>query len=169
MDIPTEFEKNLTKNDTDDVKHQVGLFVEYVQKEQYYEAAGMLYRREFNKPKVIRQLNNEEIEKFVSLYKMLGIEDYKIDYMRYREYNKNEISLTFIIRKGENGQPDMTSKLFLCPVRLSNGWKLILLDSPTGERELVRPSKRDSMRNLYKESDAGKEDVNVNHQKAVKE
>lgn len=165
MDVPTEFEMSLTKKDTDEVKHQVELFLEYLQREEYYEAAGMLYKRNAAKPKEIRQLDNDEIEKFVGIYQMLGFEDYKIDYMRYREADKNEVSLTFVIRKGENGEQDMTSKLFLCPIRMANQWKLILLDSPNSERGLVKPEKRDSMRTLYHNSEAGKEDAKVNHRK----
>lgn len=159
LDVPTEFENNLTAADTSKVKEIIALFVQKVQEGQFYDAAGMVYRHEYVQGKQIpRVLNNDEIERLVTVYKMFPIVDYKIDYMRFREKELNEVCISIIMKKGENGKPDATSKMFFNPIYFHNKWCLVLDDSHQGTDTFVPVQKRDSMRNVYKASKSSQDD-----------
>lgn len=155
LDVPSEFENRMTTADTAQVKEIIAEFIEHIQKEEYYDAAGMVYRHEMQKGvKFPRELDNDEIERLVNVYKMFPIQDYRIDYMRFREANLNEVCVTVIMQKGENGMPDATSKMFFNPIFIQSKWFLVLDDSHQGTDTFVPVEKRDSMRNLYKKSGA---------------
>ena len=165
LDIPSEFEENLTEHDTAAVKEVIAVFINHIQKGEYYDAAGMVYRQKHVEGNIVpRLLNNNEIERLVSVYKMFPIEDYKIEYMRFRESALNEVCVSIIMQKGENGRPDATSKLFFNPIYYNEKWCLVLDDNKQGTKTFVPKEKRDSMRNVYSNSKAGKADKNVNHQ-----
>lgn len=170
LDVPTEFEENLTEKDTAAVKEVIATFISHIQNGEYYDAAGMVYRQEFVGDQVTpRQLENEEMDRLVAVYKIFPILDYKIDYMRFRENDLNEVCLTVIMKKGENGQPDATSKMFFNPIYHHNVWRLVLDDSHQGTETFVPVMKRDSMRNVYKHSKASTQGNNPNAEKKAAE
>lgn len=159
LDVPTEFEKNLTDADTARVKELIGVYMAHMQNQEYHEAAAMVYRHEEQHSELIpRELNNEEIERLVNVYKLFPVLDYKIDYIRFREAGLNEVCITVIMQKGENGKPDATSKMFFNPIHFHNKWCLVLDDSHQGTKAFVPAAKRDSMRGVYKDSKSGKSD-----------
>lgn len=159
LDIPTEFEEKLTDADTAKVKELIGVFMSHMQEGKYFEAAEMVYRQEEVRSQLIpRELNNEEIDRLVNVYKLFPVVDYKIDYMRFREAGLNEVCITVIMQKGQNGAPDATSKMFFNPIYFHNAWRLVLDDSHQGTDTFVPAAKRDSMRRVYKDSKAGKSD-----------
>lgn len=159
LDVPTEFEKNLTDADTARVKELIGVYMAHMQKGEFYDAAGMVYRQEEKHSEIIpRELNNEEIERLVNVYKLFPVIDYKIDYLRFREAGLNEVCITVIMKKGENGQPDATSKMFFNPIHFHNKWCLVLDDSHQGTSTFVPVEKRDSMRGVYKDSKSSQND-----------
>ena len=160
LDVPTEFENRLTDADTAQVKEIIAVYIGHIQRGNYYDAAGFVYRLEDNgrSQRVPRELNNEEIERMVKVYKLFPIVDYKIDYMRFRENNLNEVCVSVIMQKGQNGQPDAVSKMFFNPIYYGNKWCLVLDDSHQGTNAFVPAQKRDSMRNVYKHSKAGQAD-----------
>lgn len=163
LDVPTEFEEHLTDADTTKVKEIIAVYMSHIQKGNYYDAAAMVYRHEVEKDhKVPRELDNDEIERLVNVYKMFPVEDYKIDYMRFREAGLNEVCISVIMKKGENGQPDAVSKMFFNPIYYGNKWCLVLDDSHQGTDAFVPAEKRDSMREVYRNSGAGKKD-NASH------
>lgn len=160
LDVPTEFENHLTDADTAKVKEIIAIYMKHIQNGEFYDAAGSLFRLEDNgrSQRVPRLLNNEEIERMVKVYKLFPVVDYKIDYMRFRENNLNEVCVSVIMQKGQNGQPDAVSKMFFNPIYHANQWCLVLDDSHQGTRAFVPAQKRDSMRNVYKNSNAGQND-----------
>lgn len=163
LDVPTVFEEKLTEADTAKVKEIIAIYMSHVQKGEYYDAAGMVYRHEMQKgKKVPRLLDNDEIERLVNVYKLFPVEDYKIDYMRFREQELNEVCISVIMQKGKNGAPDATSKMFFNPIFFHNKWCLVLDDSHQGTDAFVPAAKRDSMRGVYKNSNAAKKDANHN-------
>lgn len=169
LDIPTEFEENLTEVDTSQVKELIDTYMNRIQKGEYYKAAEMVYRQEEKHSQLVpRLLNNDEIERLVKVYKLFPVEDYKIDYMRFREAGLNEVCVSVIMQKGVNGKPDATSKMFFNPIHFHNAWRLVLDDSHQGTDAFVPAAKRDSMRGVYKNSNAGKSDPDV-HPVAPKE
>lgn len=156
LDVPTEFENNLTEADTAKVKELIGIYMAHMQEGEFYEAAGMVYRQEEKHSEIIpRELNNEEIERLVKVYKLFPVLDYKIEYMRFREAGLNEVCVSVIMKKGVNGQPDATSKMFFNPIHFHNAWRLVLDDSHQGTDAFVPAEKRDSMRGVYQHSNAG--------------
>lgn len=159
LDIPTEFENNLTDADTARVKELIGVYMAHMQNQEYYDAAAMVYRHEEVHSQIVpRELNNEEIERLVNVYKLFPVQDYKIDYMRFREAGLNEVCITVIMQKGENGKPDATSKMFFNPIHFHNKWCLVLDDSHQGTDAFVPAAKRDSMRGVYQSSKSGQSD-----------
>lgn len=159
LDIPTEFEEQLTESDTADVKALIATYIGHIQNNRLYEAAGMVYRQEMRHSKLFpRELDNDEMERLVNIYKLFPVLDYKIDYMRFREAGLNEVCVTVIMQKGENGKPDATSKMFFNPIYHANKWCLVLDDSHQGTNAFVPAAKRDSMRGVYKASKSGQSD-----------
>lgn len=153
LDIPTEFEKNLTSTDTSEVKELIVTYIELVKEQKFAEAAEMVYRQEMQKGvKVPRPLNNDELDRLFNIYKLFPIEDYKIDYLRFREEGLNEVCVTITMQKGKNGQPDATSKMFFNPIYIQSKWFLVLDDSHQGTKTFVPVEKRDSMRKVFQES-----------------
>lgn len=153
LDIPTEFEENLTSSDTAQVKELVVTYIEFLKEQKYAEAAEMVYRQEMQHGvKVPRLLNDDELERLFNVYKLFPIEDYKIDYLRFREEGLNEVCVSIIMKKGENGQPDAISKMFFNPIYIQSKWFLVLDDSHQGTKAFVPAEKRDSMRKVFHES-----------------
>lgn len=153
LDIPTEFEENLTSSDTAQVKELVVTYIELLKEQKYAEAAEMVYRQETQRGvKVPRLLNDEELARLFNIYKLFPIEDYKIDYLRFREEGLNEVCVSIIMKKGENGQNDAVSKMFFNPIYIQSKWFLVLDDSHQGTKAFVPAAKRDSMRKVFQES-----------------
>ena len=150
FDIPTEFEEKLSGKDTAEVKEMVAVFVEHLKNERYYDAAGMLYRfvRE-NGERFPQLYDNDDIERFVKVHQLLPVVDYKIEYMRFREADSNEVCITIIMKRGANGEKDATSKMFINPIRYHNQWCLVMNHTFHGANTVVPIEKRDSMRNVY--------------------
>lgn len=160
LDVPTEFEKQLKESDTIEVKAVIDRFVNYIQNEKYYDAARMVYRLEYKgKQALPRELNNEEIERMVRVFKLFPIEDYNIEYMRFREAELNEVCISTIMQKGENGSPDAKSKMFFNPINMGGKWGLVLDNTFYGTDTFVPQAKRDSMRKVYKSSKSHVDDV----------
>lgn len=156
FDIPTEFEEKLTGKDTSEVKEMVAVFVEHLKNKRYYDAAGMLYRFKREDGKRLPQIyDNDDIERFVHVHKLLPVEDYKIEYMRFREEESNEVCITIIMKRGANGEKDDTSKIFLNPIFLHNKWCLVMNDTFHGSNTIVPIEKRDSMTNVYAQRERG--------------
>lgn len=154
FDIPTEFEQKLTGKDTAAVKEMIAVFIDHLRNERYYDAAGMLYRfKEENGQRTPQLYDNNDIERFVKVHKLLPVEDYQIEYMRFREKQENEVCITVIMKRGENGQKDITSKMFLEPIYHSNQWCLVMNDTYHGANTIVPQTKRDSLTKVYREQD----------------
>ena len=126
----TEFEQSLTSKDTADVEKVVAQFYGNIKDKNYYDAAAMLYTRKVKNAE-IRQLSNEEMDKFVNVQRQLPFEGYTLDYVKFLTETENEVSCTVILRKGEQGMPDATTKMFFTPVvesgvsssQILNAWR----------------------------------------------
>ena len=156
FDIPTEFEEKLSGKDTAEVKDLVAVLVQHLKNERYYDAAGMLYRfvRE-NGERFPQLYDNDDIERFVKVHQLLPVVDYKIEYMRFREADSNEVCITIIMKRGANGEKDDTSKMFLNPIYYHNKWCLVMNDTFPGTNTIVPIEKRDSMTNVYAQRERG--------------
>ncbi len=144
----TEFEQSLTSKDTADVEKVVAQFYGNIKDKKYYDAAAMLYTRKVKNAE-IRQLSNEEMDKFVNVQRQLPFEGYTLDYVKFLTETENEVSCTVILRKGEQGMPDATTKMFFTPVFYSGKWCLILTDSERLEAPISTFEERDSLNRRY--------------------
>lgn len=61
----------------------------------------------------------------------------------------DEVSCTVILRKGEQGMPDATTKMFFTPVFYGGKWCLILTDSDHLESPISTFDQRDSLSKRY--------------------
>ena len=132
----TEFEQSLTSKDTADVEKVVAQFYSNIKDKKYYDAE-------------IRQLSNEEMDKFVNVQRQLPFEGYTLDYVKFLTETENEVSCTVILRKGEQGMPDATTKMFFTPVFYGGKWCLILTDSDHLESPISTFEQRDSLNKRY--------------------
>ena len=144
----TVFESQLVSKDTAEVEHVVQQFFYNIQHKKFYDAAAMLYIRKDTAASP-RQYTNEEMDKFVAMYKGLPFEGYKIDYMKFSSSTFNEVSCTLILRKGQNGKSDAVTKVFFCPVMIGGKWGLILTDSQKFEHTVTEFDQRDSLKERY--------------------
>ena len=147
-DNATKFEKSLAAKDTTEVEQVVAQFFDHIGNKQYYDAAAMLYTRT-DTAQVPRQYSNDEMDRFVKVYKSLPYEGYRIDYMKFFSANFNEVVCSFILQKGQNGQPDAETKIFFSPVMLDGKWCLILTDSRNFEEPVTNYQQRDSLKERY--------------------
>lgn len=169
LDVPTAFEESLTEKDTAAVKEVISIYMDHIMKGEFYDAAAMVYRFyiDENKQRNPRELSNEEMDRMVGIYRLFPVEEWKIDYMRFREYGLNEVCLDIVMRKGRNGEPDATSKMFFNPIYHNERWCLVLDDSHQGTHTFVPTEKRDSMRGVYHKSRAGRQDAHKPHIKSA--
>lgn len=160
LDIPTEFEEQLTVKDTNEVKAVIDKFMTHIKNEEYYDAASMVFRQEHKSKDQIepRELNDAEMDRLVAIYKLFPVVDYNIEYMRFREEGLNEVCINVIMQKGQNGKPDATSKMYFNPIYFMDGWRLVLDDTHNGTKTFVPVQKRDSMKNVYHGSGSFKKD-----------
>ncbi len=146
--VQTVFESQLVAQDTVQVEQIVQQFFSNIQNKKFYDAAAMLYVRK-DTASIPRPYTNAEMDKFVTAYKSLPFEGYKIDYMKFLSSTFNEVSCTLILRKGHNGMPDAVTKVFFCPVMVGGKWALILTDSQKFEHTVTDFEQRDSLKERY--------------------
>lgn len=148
---PTEFEMNMTNQDSVAVRGLVDQFFKLVKEKDFAGAAQMLYRIDAKDHKSEPQpLDNDEIDKVMGLLKSVPMESYKIEYIKFNESYANEVLCNVVIKKG-NGKdiPDITTKMFFKPMRWLGQWCLGVMDSDHGDRGVVNPTKRDSVEKEY--------------------
>lgn len=151
---PTDFEKAMDAADTVAVKQLIDQFFTYVKGKDFSEAAAMLYRNDVQANREPEQLDNEEMAKVIATLKAVPMVDYKIEYIKFNEDYANEVLCNVVIRKGANGQPDMTTKMFFKPILCMNNWLLCLVNTEYGDKGVVNPDKRDSVEKKFKEETA---------------
>jgi len=95
-------------------------------------------------------LDNAGIERITAMLKSVPMVGHKIEYMKFDESYRNEVLCTVTMAKGENGAPDVTTKMFFKPVNYLGGWVLCLINSTTGDKPVLKPDQRDSMELEYK-------------------
>ena len=133
------------KSDKDSGAQQM---TEFEQSLNAKDTAAMLYTRK-TKNDVIRQLSNEEMDRFVKTQRQLPFESYTLDYVKFLSETENEVGCTIVLRKGVDGMPDATTEMFFTPVFHSGKWCLILTDSRKLESPISTFEQRDSLNQRY--------------------
>lgn len=150
-DEPTQFELGLTEKDTTEVQQLIDRFFDYAKNEDFASAAGMLYTLDEDstrqKPEL---LDNKGLERVMGLLRSVPMIEHKIEYMKFNQSSKNEVMCTVTIAKGEDGAPDVTTKMFFLPVNYLGTWCLCLINSTTGDKPVLDPEERDSVALEYK-------------------
>lgn len=150
---PTEFEQAMTAKDTIAVKELVAQFFGYVKEQKFTDAAGMLYRNDDNKEKEPEQLDNTELNKVIGMLKSIPMVDYKIEYIKFNEDYANEVLCDVVMIKGENENPDVTTKMFFKPINYMGTWLLCLMNTEYGDKGVIKAGKRDSVEKDYAKKD----------------
>lgn len=150
----TEFEQTMGSKDTMAVKQLVDRFFGFVKAKDYAEAAGMLYRNDEDRDAEPRQLNNEEMAQVRQMLQSVPMTDYRIEYIKFDEYYKNEVLCRVVIKPAEGDMPEISTKMFFKPVNYLGNWVLCLTNSEYGDRGVVNPDKRDSMERAYSRQNA---------------
>lgn len=160
-DTKTDFEESLTEKDTADVKNLVDQFFSYALSGDYNHAASMLYRIEDDGRNIVepQPLTNEEMDQVRTMFELLRIEDYRIEYIKFSEMYENEVMCSCIIIPESETQKEVSTKIFFKPVNYLGGWSLCLTNSAFGDRGLVDPDKVDSLEQVYQQSDAAQADA----------
>lgn len=153
-DEPTEFELAMTNKDTIEVKQLVDQFFTYVKGKNFTDAAGMLYRNDVDSTREPQPLDNRDMAQVRAMLRSIPMVDYKIEYIKFNEDYANEVLCNVLIQKGENGEPDITTKMFFKPVMVMGKWMLCLTNSEYGDKGVVRPNKRDSIEKDYAHKDS---------------
>lgn len=145
------FEELITHEDTVEVKELIATFFNFTITQEYDEAAAMLYRIDPQNPKgqpIL--LDNEEMTWVVNLLQTFPAVDYKIEYLKFYQAYENEAMCRIIISKGQDGAPDVTSKIFLKPLFYLGKWSLGIMNTAWGDKGIVDPSDRDSVSRAYR-------------------
>lgn len=155
---PTEFEQSMTAQDSVAVRNLVAQFFKLVKDKDFAGATQMLYRTELNNETGEPQpLDNTEINRVMTLLKAVPMVDYKIEYIKFSESYRNEVLCSVVIKKGDGkDMPDITTKMFFKPMRWLGQWCLGLMNSESGDQEVIDPHKRDSMEQHYSDETKAK-------------
>ena len=142
-DREVPFTEKLTVNDTVAVEKLVQLYFSYLTEGNYYDAASILYRPNqediYYKPVL---LDNEQIEQAVKSMKAIPVVGYNIEYIKFNKSYDNEVMVRVIMFEGHNGLPDVTSKVFFKPINYLDTWFLTVMDSNSGDKQLVDSDER---------------------------
>lgn len=146
----TRLEAAMTESDTLALTKLVGQYFDYLIDGHYYEAAAMLYHRDksnnFAEP---IPYTNEEMDEYAKTFDGFPIVEYSIDYIKISEESKNEVECSVIMMKGENGMPDVKTKVYFIPVRYMGTWLLTLANTDSSDRTIVDGDDRDSLTQRY--------------------
>lgn len=149
---PTAFEQSLNAQDSMAVMSEIDKFFNYLKDKKPYEAAGMLVTIKRGDIDIEAEpLSNQEMEAMVKKFSLIPVIDHKVQYLKFNEFYQNEAEVHITMIKGneEKGIPDATTKMYLVPVMLSGTWKLAVIDTKSGDRALVKPGQRDSLRTQH--------------------
>ena len=153
---PTAFEKAMTEKDTTAVKELIDEFFRFAIAKNFDGAADMLYRNDLERSGRVWPLIDEEKERVKKTLQVFHPMDYSIEYIKFNRYKKNEVLCNVIMSKTEDGKPLATTKMFFKPVNNMGKWYLCLMDKKHGDRGVVKPEKRDSVKRAYKAKEAQK-------------
>lgn len=152
---PTRFEQAMTEKDTTAVKALIDKFFGYAIAKDYAESAAMLYRNDVG-TNGTEPLDNDGMQKVINTLKVFQPIDYSIEYIKFNSYKKNEVLCNIIMSRTEDGRPLATSKMFFKPVHNMNGWHLCVMDTKNGDKGVVDPHKRDSVKRNFDKKEAAK-------------
>jgi len=120
-----DFTSGLIKQDTLDVKMLVNNCMNYLQQKQYADAASMLYKLDsvnvWNEPML---LDNEELERVISLFKRFPVASYKITKIEFHTPVNNEIKCVYL----SDTTSTVTNSITFNPVNYLGGWRLCLMN-----------------------------------------
>lgn len=147
----TEFELGMTSQDSIAVKNLIGQFFTFVEAKDYAAATQMLFRTDPQHPGEEPQpLGNDEIKAVMQTLQAVPVEGYRIEYIKFSESYSNEVLCYVTIKKSTSkDMPDITTKMFFKPMRHLGQWCLGLTNSEWGDRGVVDPAKRDSVKREY--------------------
>lgn len=151
---PTGFEKSMKSEDTIAVKKLVDKFFTYVKSKDFDEAAAMLYRNDEGNQHKAELLDNEQMEYVKGMLRSIPMVNYEIEYIKFDEAYENEVLCNVIIAEAHDDMPAMKTKMFFKPIKVLNNWALCLMNTEYGDKGVVKPDKRDSVRKDYAHKDS---------------
>jgi len=147
---PTEFEQGMAEKDTAAVKELIDKFFAYAIEKNYSEAAGMLCHNDHTEKEYVPEpLDNEAMESVRNMLKSIPMVGYEIEYIKFNKATENEVLCYVVIAEAHDDIPAIKTKMFFKPVRSSGQWYLCLMNSAAGDRGVVDPHKRDSVKRSY--------------------
>lgn len=162
---PTKFELGMTNEDSMAVKTLVDHFFKYAMKKDFTSAAGMIYRNDKTGNGLAELLDNKEMQKVKAMLESIPIVDYKIEYIKFNEYDANEVLCNVVMYEAHDDVPAATTKIFFKPVHSVDGWVLCLMNTEYGDKGVVRPNRRDSVEKDYAHKDSLKAAAKNNQKK----
>lgn len=153
---PTSFEAVMTESDSTAVKKLIDVFFQHAMKKELDEAAAMIYRNDLESSGRVFPLSEEEyngVKKTLQVFSPIG---YSIEYIKFNTYKKNEVLCNVVMSKSPDGRPLVTTKMFFKPVKTLGTWYLCLMDSGNGDKGVVKPADRDSLKRVYRAKEAQK-------------
>lgn len=137
------YAETITSKDSVEISNLIHQYFEHQIQGNHYDAAAMLYRHNSENPNYTPELlDNDQIEQIVNSMKFVPVVSYSIEYMKFVNSLHNEVMTKIVMHKGENGLPDVTSKVVFKPIRHLGQWYLTVLDSNSGDRQLATPEER---------------------------
>ncbi|MBO5698784.1 MAG: hypothetical protein J6R79_02110 [Bacteroidaceae bacterium] len=141
-----EFTETMTAKDTADICKLVETYFTFVINGEYEEAVGMLYRPSSENIEYQPELlNNEQIDQMLVSLKAIPVVGYNIEYIKINQSYDNEVMVNVVMIKGQNGMPDVTSKLYFKPINYLGTWFLTTMNSNEGDKSLVDADEQRAM------------------------
>lgn len=162
---PTKFELGMTNKDSVAVKTLVDRFFRYAISKDYASAAAMIYRNDNTGNGLAELLDNKEMQKVRAMLESIPIVSYKIEYIKFNEYNANEVLCNVVMYEAHDDVPAATTKMFFKPVHSVDGWVLCLMNTEYGDKGVVRPNKRDSVEKDFAKKEKQEEEAAKNNPK----
>ena len=142
-DTRTTFEKYLTNEDSLKVISLVNDFFFMAEQGDYASAAAMLYKVNPDSNLVEPEpLDNEEMAGIVTMLRTLGIQDHRIDYVKFNRSQLNEVKCTAVLIPATDGMPEASTSFYFKPVDYIDSWVLCLMHSETGDEGFVNEDEK---------------------------
>lgn len=132
-DAEAEFLASLSQSDQDAVLSLSDDFMSKLQAGQVEEAVDMIYVL-YND--MIFKKSDAYTSEIVKRFKAFPVLSFERNYYSFSTEANNDVSYTYVFRKGKSGSPDQTVKLMLNPVLADGQWYLTFKDGTQSSKDL---------------------------------
>lgn len=146
----TDYEKQVSGQDTLNVIHLVDVFFEHLEKGEVTDAIAMLHKTDPNDKYAEPQLlDNDQIARMSSIFKLFPIVAHRIDYIKFNQTYANEVKVSAIIAEATETEPEAATSYYFKVVDNLGTWMLCTMNTEDQDRRLISNEQADSLQEKF--------------------